>query len=102
MKEIVNSDSLASVLTQSEQVESIVEKCADEISSVNHALSSQLAGLTTPSLAAALGQNERVESKVGDASDKLADVNKALKTEVFERRVLEDRLSAALAQSEQD
>ncbi|MDP9082565.1 MAG: diguanylate cyclase [Pseudomonadota bacterium] len=94
---------LTRALDQSEHVKTLVEECAEDLSSVNTALTQELASTAPPPrVAVAIEKSGVVESKIQDASEQLAVVNEALKAEVKERHVLEDRLTALTAQSEAD
>lgn len=91
--------SLNEVLDQSEHVKDMVEECAEELASVNTALTQELAEQSPlRGVAGALEQSVAVESKVQDASKKLEVVNRELEYEVRERQVLEHQLAAAKEQ----
>lgn len=94
---------LTKALDQSERVKDIVEECAEDLSSVNTALTQELAiPAQPPRVTIALEKSAIVEGKVQDASEQLAIVNEALKVEVKERNALEDRLTALSEQSEEN
>lgn len=94
---------LTKALDQSEHVKSIVEECAEDLSSVNTALTQELAtAAPPPRVAVALETSRVVEGKVQDASDKLAIVNETLKVEVRERHALEERVATLTEQGEAD
>ena len=94
---------LARALDQSQRVKNLVEKCADDLSTVNVALTQELAASgTTERVALAVEKSAEAEDKVKEASRKLAGVNAALKQEVRERHALEDRLTELTEQSELD
>ncbi len=94
---------LTKALDQTERVKNIVEECAEDLSSVNIALTQELAGSAPPPrVAVAIKKSGVVEAKVQDASERLAIVNEALKVEVSERRALEERLSTLTEQSDAD
>lgn len=96
------ANSLTQVLGQSERVKGIVEECADDLSSVNAGLKSELQdGDVSPGVENALEKSEAVESKVQDASEALSLVNSALKKEVNARHVLEDQLATATKQGDE-
>jgi diguanylate cyclase (GGDEF)-like protein len=89
-------NSLTEVLGQSEHAKSLVEECAEELSSVNAALKQQLVYQDPlPGVENALEKNEAVETKVQEASTELSVVNRGLEDEVKERHVLEHQLAAA-------
>ncbi len=95
--------SLTKALDQSEHVKSIVEECAEDLVSVNTALTQALATAAPPSrVAVALETSRVVESKVQDASVKLAIVNETLKGEVRERHALEERVATLTEQGAAD
>ncbi len=94
---------LTKALDQSERVKNIVEECAEDLSSVNGALTQELAGSAPPPrVALAIEKSGVVEGKVQDASERLAIVNEALKAEVGERHALEERLAVLTEQSDAD
>ncbi len=94
---------LTSALDQSKHVKTMVEQCAEELSSVNAALTHEVAKENIPpGVESALVKSEAVESKVQDASERLAIVNEALKGEVRVRHLLEDRVAVLAEQSEAD
>jgi len=87
---------LTRVLDQSEQINSVVAQCADELSSVNSAFKQELVNAPPQvALEQALEQSEAVESKVQLCAEDLSAVNQALKAEVKERHLLEDELQAS-------
>ena len=93
--------SLHQVLGQSEHVKSLVEECAEELSSVNADLKQQFAnGSPVPGVVSAIEKSEAIENKVQEASDKLSAVNHALEDEVKERHVLEHQLAAVTEEGE--
>jgi diguanylate cyclase (GGDEF)-like protein len=96
------TQSLSRALAQSEQIQDVVEECADDLSAVNSALQAELSDrpLQSPTLKSALEQSEGVEEKVQDCADALATVNLALEAEIRERELLEHELLAARAQEE--
>lgn len=101
-KETPPANLLNQVLGQSEHVKTIVEECADELSSVNSDLRQELNESNVLSgVGNALGKSEAVENKVQLASEQLASVNQALKVEVKYRHVLEDQLETATRQGDQ-
>ena len=95
------ANSLSKVLGQSERVKDIVEECADDLSSVNAGLKSELLdGETSPGVENALEKSEAVEGKVQNASEQLSLVNMALKEELQKRTILQERLAAEIQQGE--
>jgi diguanylate cyclase (GGDEF)-like protein len=93
--------SLTKVLDQSAHIKDVVEKCAQELSTVNSVLKHELVGLDTlPAVEIALEQSETVESRVQVAAEELEAVNQALETEVREREMLEHQLAAVKEQEE--
>jgi diguanylate cyclase (GGDEF)-like protein len=87
---------LTKVLDQSEQVKSLVDECAEDLSSVNDGLKQELAdGNSSGGIETALGQSEAVEEKVQQAADKLLVVNRSLEAEIKERKSLEAQLAEA-------
>jgi len=92
---------LTKVLGKSERVQSMVEECAEELSSVNTVLKQELAERNPPPVVEdALEKSGSVENKVQEASEELSIVNQALKDEVRERHVLEHQLTAVTEQGE--
>ena len=96
------TNSLTQVLGQNEHVKDIVEKCADDLSSVNASLKRELldAGVS-PAVENALEESEAVEGKVQDAAKELSLVNMALNEEVQERTILQERLDVAVKQGDE-
>lgn len=91
------------LLDQNERVKDLVAGCAEDLTSVNTSLKSELADHdSAPGVKKALGQAEVVEEKVHEASAQLADVNLALKEEVRERGLLEAELAQVKDQGEKD
>ncbi len=88
--------SLSEVVGQGERVQSMVEECADELSSVNTVLKNELTDQDPlPGVKQALEQSASVEGKVQDASEELSAMNLALKDEVLARQSLEEQLETA-------
>lgn len=84
---------LTKVLTQSEQVKTKVEECAQELSSVNTLLKEEITmHLPLEDVELALSQSEQVESKVQECASDLHAVNRALAREIIERKKIENRL----------
>jgi len=85
---------LARALDKSEQVQSKVTECADELSSVNTKIKEEI---VHPSPAErvrpALERIEKVEDKVQECADDLLGVNKTLEKEISERKHLEHLLA---------
>jgi diguanylate cyclase (GGDEF)-like protein len=93
--------SLSQVVGQGERVQDIVEECADELSSINAVLKSELSEQDpVPGVEQALEQSEAVEGKVQEASEELSAMNLALKDEVRERETLEEQLETANKQGD--
>ena len=92
---------LTKVLGQAETVKVLVDKAAQDLSSVNSVLKQGLQdGNATPGIGKALQKSEVIEDNVQDAANKLAIVNAALKEEVSERLVLESKLEALTEQEQ--
>ncbi len=89
---------LTRVISQSEQIKTTVEDCADELALVNSALKNEMTSQPQAGLEEVLAQNEVVENKVKACADDLASVTDALQAELREREVLEHQLAAAHAQ----
>lgn len=87
-------------LSKSEQIHEEVEQCADDLSTVNSALKTELNNhpLESSVLKTALDQSDGVEARMQDCADDLSTVNRALQAAVREREVLEHELLAAQAQ----
>jgi diguanylate cyclase len=93
------TNSLAKVLGQAENVKELVKESAEELSSVNTVIRHELAGGGSSSrVKSALDRNHDVEDKVNEASEKLTAVNRALAGEVRERDLANLQLAAAFEQ----
>lgn len=78
---------------QSEKIKEVVEKCADELSSVNLVLKEELRSRPSQQgVEIALLKSEAIETKVQDCAEDLSLVNQALQGEVRERQALEHEL----------
>jgi diguanylate cyclase (GGDEF)-like protein len=92
---------LSQVVGQGERVQDIVEECADDLSSLNAVLKTELAEQDPlPAVEQVLEQSEAVEGKVQEASQELSAMNLALKGEVRERQALEQQLETANEEGE--
>lgn len=92
---------LAKALSQSEQVKTKVEECAEELSLVNTVLKVELdEHLGSGEIQDALQQSEHIEEKVQECADDLHAINTALAQEVRERKKLEQKLSISKAGEE--
>ena len=92
---------LTKVLEQSERVKDLVEEAAEELSTVNVVLKTELADSDPPPVVQeAIEKSEVVEEKVQEASEQLAVVNSALEREIQDRHVLEFQYAAATEQKE--
>jgi diguanylate cyclase (GGDEF)-like protein len=101
IKDTAPAAALTKALGQSEQVKTLVEECAEDLSSVNAVLKQELATEGPPSAVEnAIVKSEAVEGKVQAASTKLSVVNRALKDEVGERHLLEQQLAAVTEQEQ--
>ena len=101
-EETLPANLLNQVLGQSERVKTIVEECADELSSVNSDLRQEFnENEVLSGVGNVLEKSEAVENKVQLASDELSSVNQALKVEVKFRHVLEGQLETATRQGEE-
>lgn len=97
----VPTQSLESVLDDSERVKDLVEECAEELSSVNTVLKKEGSSPDpTITIDHAIERSEAVEGKVLDAAEKLAVVNLALAVEVRARHALEEQLDNVTQESE--
>jgi diguanylate cyclase (GGDEF)-like protein len=84
------------VLGHSEQLKSLVEECAEDLVSVNGAMSSVLAAHDAPpGLADALGQSAALAAKVQAVSVALGVVNRALEEEIRDRSMVDLQFAAA-------
>lgn len=98
---VQNQDGLTGVLGHNERAQSLLEECADELASVNDALTEDFAEHgADPAIQVAIERSEAIEIKVGEASRELSIVNQALEHEVRERQALEHQLSAVISQAE--
>lgn len=87
---------LSSVLGQSEHVNALVEECAEELSSVNSAISKALAERDAlPGVEGALKKSVAIASKVQAACAELSIVNRALKVEIRDRNMVDHQFAAA-------
>lgn len=85
---------LAQALDKSEQVQSKVTECAEELSSVNTNIKEEIVRPSPAErLRPALERIENVEDKVQECADDLLAVNETLETEIAERKHLEDLLA---------
>lgn len=92
---------LSGVLEQSQRVKDLVEKVAEELSTVNVVLAQELAtGDTPPIVQDAIEKNVVAEEKVQEATEQLTVVNEALEGEVKARHVLEFQYAAANEQKD--
>jgi diguanylate cyclase (GGDEF)-like protein len=89
------AESLAVVLDKSEQIQDVIEECADTLSSVNLVLKDALVhdAMPPPGVEVAIDSSEAIEDKVHEAAVALAEVNRALEVEVRERQQLEQQLA---------
>ena len=88
--------SLSGVLGRSEHVKSLVEECAEDLVSVNGAMSRVLAARDAPpGLADALGQSAALAAKVQAVSVALGVVNRALEEEIRDRSMVDLQFAAA-------
>jgi diguanylate cyclase (GGDEF)-like protein len=98
---------LSRVIGHGERVQDLVEEAADDLSSVNTALTTELASTPTGGAAdqavkGALAMSVAVEEKVQAAVTEVADLNVAVQDEVRERGTLEQRLDEVTAKGEAD
>ncbi|MDA8059150.1 MAG: GGDEF domain-containing protein [Nitrospiraceae bacterium] len=102
VKKSGTANSLIQVLGQSERVKDIVEECAEDLSSLNAGLKSEMeGGDVSAGVENALEKSEAVEGKVQDAAESLSLVNSALKMEVNARHILEDQLATVIRQGDE-
>jgi diguanylate cyclase (GGDEF)-like protein len=93
--------SLTKVLDRSARIKDVVEKCAEELSSVNSVLKQELIGIgNLPAVESALEKSGTVESRVQVAAAELSAVNQALAHELRERQILDDQLATIIKQEE--
>jgi diguanylate cyclase (GGDEF)-like protein len=93
-KDVAPAESLSRLLGQNEDVRSLVEQSAGELTALNRALKDEAADQGAPAaVTQVLEKSESVEKKVLEASEKLATVNLALKGEIEDRQVLEIKLA---------
>jgi diguanylate cyclase (GGDEF)-like protein len=98
-KGAVPAQSLKKVLEQNEDVKSLVQESAGDLTAVNRALKDEIAAQgAQPGVEEVLEKSEAVEKKVHEASDKLATVNRALQDEIKDRHVLEVKLAEVTEQ----
>ena len=85
---------LAQALDKSEEVQSKVTQCAEELSSVNANIKEEIVRPSPAErLRPALERIENVEDKVQECAEDLLAVNETLETEIAERKHLEHRLA---------
>ena len=88
--------SLSRVLCRCEHVKALVAQCAEDLASVNGAMTLALtAHNAQPGLAYALGQSAAMAAKVEAVSVQLAIVNRALEDEIRDRSMLDLQFAAA-------
>jgi diguanylate cyclase (GGDEF)-like protein len=88
--------SLSRVLGRSERVKALVEECAEDLVSVNGAMTLALtAHDALPGLADALGQSAALAAKVQAVSVELAIVNRALEDQIRDRSMVDLQFAAA-------
>lgn len=80
---------LAQVLNQYERVKNEVEKCAQELSSVNIVIKEKpLEDLQASDVEQALDKIEKIEEKVQECADNLTSVNKVLSEEISKQNIV--------------
>ena len=90
-----HAESLDRVLGHSERVTALVEECAEDLSSVNGALSQALTTNGAPlGLVSVLGQSAALAAKIHAVSVALSVVNRALGTEIRDRHLVDLRAAA--------
>lgn len=90
---------LVQTLNTSEQVQTKVEECADELASVNAQMKEEFTEhVSLSEVEQVLSQSEQIESKVEECAEDLHAVNKALGHEITERTQLERELSDTQAE----
>ncbi|HTK88299.1 MAG TPA: diguanylate cyclase [Nitrospiraceae bacterium] len=90
---------LVQALNKSEEVQTKVEECADELASVNAKMKEGFtAHVPLSEVKQVLSQSEHIESKVEECAEDLHAVNKALGHEIKERTQLERELSDTQAE----
>jgi len=88
--------SLSRVLDLSEHVKALVAECAEDLASVNGAMTLALAAHSAqPGLVHALGQSAALAVKVEAVSVELAVVNRALQDEIRDRNMVDLQFAAA-------
>lgn len=92
-------DTLRRILEHSEQIKTLVEECAEDLASVNGAMTQALTSYSAPpGLAGALGQCAALAAKIQAVSVALAVVNRALADEVRDRSMVDLQFAAAQEQ----
>jgi diguanylate cyclase len=90
---------LVQALNTSEQVQTKVEECADELASVNAKMKEEFTEhVPLSEVEQVLSQSEHIENKVEECAEDLHAVNKALGHEITERTQLERELSDTQAE----
>ena len=88
--------SLSRVLSVSEHVKALVSECAEDLATVNGAITLALtANNAQPGLTYALGQSAALAAKVEAVSVQLAFVNRALQEEIRDRSMVDLQFAAA-------
>ncbi|WP_052493945.1 GGDEF domain-containing protein [Nitrosospira sp. NpAV] len=94
---INNPPLLEKALEKSQEVKDKVEKCADELSTVNETIKKEMAaGITLCQAEKALAQSESVEDKVHECAGELNEVNDVLAQEIDDRNKLNRELIETL------
>lgn len=87
---------LEGVIDRSERIQGTVEQCAEELSSVNEVIKSQLDANPELSdvhgVAEAVNRNESIEVKLQSCAEELTEVNEALVVEAQQRKMLAHEL----------
>ena len=92
-----NPPLLEKALEKSQEVKDKVEKCANELSTVNETVKKEMAaGITLHQAEKALAQSESVEDKVHECAGELTEVNTVLAQEIDDRNKLKRELIETL------
>lgn len=96
-----HAESLRRALGHSEHLKALVEECAEDLASVNGAMSDALtAHDALPGLAGVLGKSAALETKVRAVSVAVSVLKQALETEIRGRSLVDLRIAAAEEQEQ--
>jgi diguanylate cyclase (GGDEF)-like protein len=96
-----HAESLGRALGHSEHLKALVEECAEDLASMNEAMSQALAAHDAPpGLAGVLGKSAALEAKVRAVSVAVSVLNQALETEIRGQSLVDLRIAAAEEQEQ--